>query len=546
MPVQRQRQRVASGLWPAALYVLLASVYLIYAPHAEFLLDDWLVLGRYEPVREAGLAEQLRMLPTIVQNRFHNQFRFQFLSFGFAYVLFLVVGYSPKIVFVLFLLLHAACAEALRQALDRLGIGEGVAFLAGALFVLLPSTHGPLFWSHNCSYYLWSTFWFLLYLRALAGGGSWRRQALFLLLALFSGDPIFCLLLAGAPLVAWFLRSKAAARSTLVAWTTVGTAAVAYALFINKAPMMQQGLGLRYQWTLGNLRSNFFAIFGTYRRLTGLGSVTYYQLRPTWPTVAAAVLAGAVTVWYLRGRTAGSRPLSRVLLLAAGLWVAAYGPIWFLKGHELRYDYVASLSIALALAVLVLAAPVARLALAGVVTAWLAVATVADIEQSWIPQSENLRAIGEKLRELKPVEPGDLIIVSHLPMWIGTAPHFAFLAGWASTPYAEHVTGVRRIEAACEIVDEGGKLRVFHYDRMRDLAPQEIARTWVLVQEERGHLGERRLLAQEVHPGGYRLYALKGYTGPRFPPQEFSREQLAMAEGDIYFAHPFSHAKHEH
>ena len=44
--------------------------------------------------------------------------------------------------------------------------------------------------------------------------------------------------------------------------------------------------------------------------------------------------------------------------------------------------------------------------------AWLATASVADIEQSWIPQSRSLRAIAGWLRSLPDVRPRDLVIVS--------------------------------------------------------------------------------------------------------------------------------------
>lgn len=524
------------------------------------MLDDWLVLGRYEAVRQAGAGAEVRMALTILENQFHNQFRFQWLSFGIGYLLFLAVGYSPRLMFALFLLLHAGCAEALRRALEALGIARRLAFVTGAVFVLLPSTHGPLFWSHNCSYYIWSTLWFLLYLREAAAslragrltGNSAARQALFLLLALFSGDPIFGLLAAGAPLAAWFVRAdrKAAAQATLLAWGTLGAAAALYALLINKAPIMQQGIGLRYSFSAASVRASLAAIVDTYERLTGVTPRSFYHLRLGGAAGAAAALAAVIA---LLGCWAVSRngPLGRhrssagrTVALAAGLWVAAYGPIWFLKAHEFRYDYVPSPFLALALATIVLAIPRLRAALAAGLVAWMAAATVADIRQCWIPQSDSLRAIARSLRAMPDLQPGDLIVVSNIPLWIGTAPHFAFMADWASTPFAEHATGVHDLRTACEIVDDGGRLRAFHYDVMRDLNVQDPARTHVLVVDADGRLTERRLLAEPVRPGEYRLYALKGYAGP--PPEgEFTRQQLALEESQIYFARPFSHHAHE-
>jgi hypothetical protein len=49
-----------------------------------------------------------------------------------------------------------------------------------------------------------------------------------------------------------------------------------------------------------------------------------------------------------------------------------------------------------------------------------------------------------------------------------------------------------------------------------------------------------------MHDGAYRLYPLKGYAGPAFPPKDFTREQLALMENDIYFARPYAHHKFEH
>ena len=166
-------------------------------------------------------------------------------------------------------------------------------------------------------------------------------------------------------------------------------------------------------------------------------------------------------------------------------------------------------------------------------------AAVADLEHCWIPQSRNLRAIGERLRGFEKLERGELVIVSNTPLWMGTAPHFAFQGGFYSNPFAELATGVRPLETAREIVNEDGRLRVYHRNYMRDWNPQEAARTRVLVTEGVGRLGERRLLAHEVGPGSYRLYALKDYAGPPLSQQLYSREQLALSHASIYFARAF-------
>ncbi len=543
---------MARRLTAPALYLLLAAIHLVYLPHAQFVLDDWPVLQRYQDAVAAGPAEALRVVKLLARNEFHGQFRFQWISFTIGYVLFLIVGYAPRMVYGFFLLLHAANAMALRAALQELGIRGSVAFLAGAVFVLLPSTHGPLYWSHNCSFFLWSTFWFLLYLRVAAKGlreerRDWKaaaQQSGLLSVALFSGDPNFGLLLAGAPLAAWYMgkppwRAGAGLRATLLAWATVGTAAAFYALVVNRAPMVTSGVGLRYEFTPTGFWNNLLVIALTYRKLSGLLPDSYYQLRFAPTAVAAAVISIAATVGYLwrRSERVTAAEAGRTLLLAAVLWGAAYGPIWFIRGHEFRYDYVPSPYLALGIAVVIMMLP-ARTLLAGVVTGWLALATVANMGQGWIPQSQALRRLAARVREM-PIERSDLIIVSNTTKWIGTAPHFVFLAGWASTPFAETVTGVRPLEAAREIVKDQGRLRVYHLNYMRDLKPGETARTRVLVVEKDGQLRARQLLAEEVHAGTYRLHPLKGYEGPPVGQEIYTREQLGLLEGRIYFARRF-------
>jgi len=534
-----------------AAYLLLACLYLWYLPHVEFVLDDWFLLGRYEEARRAGSGEQIRLAGAIVQNQFHNQFRFQFLSFSLGYLVWLLVDYSPRVVFVLILGLQLGCAMILRQVCQRLGTGEGPAFLAGALLLATPTAHGPLLWSFNCMYFVWANFWFLLYLRSLAAclaaGRLDRRSAIrqgaLLLLALFSGDPVFALLLAAAPLAAWRLRSRAGPAATLLAWATVLPAAAAYALLINRAPLVAGGVGLRYDFSPARFWENLVSIADTYQRLSGLIPGSYYSL---WSaaSIGAGALAAAVVVLGLRGVAWRPPPLARGGLLAAGLWIAAYGPIWFLRGHEFRYDYVPSPYLAMALSLAAFAWRPLRLPLAGVLAGWLAAATVANIEQGWIPQSRHLRSVAERLRGFDRAEPGDLILLSGAPLWMGTAPHFAWMAGWASSPFAQRVTGVPRVEAACDIVQENGRLRVSHYNYMRDLGPEEAVRTRILVVEPSGRLSERRLLAQETQPGAFRLFALKSHAGPPAAAGLYRREQLALLESEIYFAKPFDSHHH--
>jgi hypothetical protein len=391
--------------------------------------------------------------------------------------------------------------------------------------------------------------WFLLYLGSLAETlragrletGAAVRQALFLLLALFSGDPVFGLLVVAAPLAGWWLRSRATVRATLLAWGVLAVAVSGYALVINRAPILQAGVGVRYEFTATSLAGNLATIFATYRKLTGWTADSYYHLRVSGLALAAAALAVAVAAWWWRRAPVASHTTRHPLWLAGGLWAAAYGPILFIRGHEFRYDYVPSPYLALALATAVLAWRALSVPLTAGLLVWLAMASVADLRQSWIPQSESLRVLAGWLRQADGVEPRDLFIVSGTTQWIGTAPHFAFLAGWGSSPWAEHVTGVRGVEAACEIVeDRGGLLRVYHRNYMRDWKPEEAGRTRVaLAQRERSPAG-RTLLAWEKRPGEYQLYALNGFRGPAVESRLYTRDQLAIFEDEVYFARRLS------
>jgi hypothetical protein len=202
-------------------------------------------------------------------------------------------------------------------------------------------------------------------------------------------------------------------------------------LVINQTPIRAQGVGMRLVFSPAIIRNNLVTIIDTYRRLSGVAEGSYYELRPSlWALAAAAVAAAAVWLG-LAGMKWKRERSGRAYLFAAGLFVAAYGPIWVIRVHEFRYDYVPSPYAAAAVAMAVTALPVARLPAAALLAASLAVAVTANIEQCWIPQSRNTRAIGERLRGLGKFQPGDLVIVSGTTMWIGTAPHFTFLAGWA-------------------------------------------------------------------------------------------------------------------
>jgi len=119
----------------APAYGAAACLYLLYLPHAEFLLDDWGVIARFEEARRGGAGGMLRVAGALVDNTFHRQFRFQWLSFSMGYALVLVFGRAPAVLFAALVLAHTACAVVWRQALEKLGVAPGAAFLSGLVFL---------------------------------------------------------------------------------------------------------------------------------------------------------------------------------------------------------------------------------------------------------------------------------------------------------------------------------------------------------------------------------------------------------------------------
>ncbi|MBI3696004.1 MAG: hypothetical protein HY238_14335, partial [Acidobacteria bacterium] len=107
-------------------YLLLASVYWLYWRDAEFVLDDWFQFQFY---RQHPLWEVLRAL---LQNKLYSIFQLFWLSCW---------------VDALAVLVHVINAWLLYQLASRLRVYPRMAWLAGALFVLIPTAHGPLFWN---------------------------------------------------------------------------------------------------------------------------------------------------------------------------------------------------------------------------------------------------------------------------------------------------------------------------------------------------------------------------------------------------------------
>ena len=175
---------------------------------------------------------------------------------------------------------------------------------------------------------------------------------------------------------------------------------------------------------------------------------------------------------------------------------------------------------------------------AALLTAWCAATALADMQQCWQPQSRNLKAIKQRLLQLKDLHAGDIVVISNTPMRIGTAQHFAMILSYCSTPFVELVTGVDGLEVGRDILADPGRLGLQHVDFVHELKRDDLRRIYVLLSDGVAACSLRTLFAREVHGGQYELHPLKGYTGAQPPPDRtYSREELRAIERDIYFPH---------
>ncbi len=538
-----------SGRAPVLVcYLLLASIYLLYLPHVQFVIDDWYMFPHFEQARAQGPRAEWKLAGFLAANGLWGTFRTHWLSLISVFGLYQVAGLHPRFYFLFGICLQAVAGYLLYRALARLALDRRVAFLAGALFVALPTARNPLFWFPSCGQYVLAAFWFLLYLGSVAGtverGKVLPRaavvQALTLMAALFSTDQSVGLVLFAALWLALLWRSRAGLASAALAWGVAAAAFGFYARFVNRAPL-SGSVADRFAFSGAQVRQHLRLIEEQYRNLLGAGGGYYRVAAIGWGALAAAA-AGAVIFWWL-GREGGAERAgsARALLFGAGLWAMAYGPAWFLQWGALRYDYLPSLGLAVALAAGCWAAlgrwpRLARAAAASLV-AYSAATAFAEIQQCWTPQSKNLESIQRQLRGLNDVRYHDVIAISGTPMEIGTAQHFAMLLPYCSTPFAETVTGVWGLVVGREIYCESGRLALQHTSFMRPLQPEEIRRTHVVACGADLNCNIRTLLACEVRPGAYELHPLKDYTGsPAIAPRLYSHEELRSLGEAVYVA----------
>src|SRR5262249_21198399 len=236
----------------AAAYLALLAVYFLYWSHAEYFVDDWFLRQQFRQASQRGLAGVLGFAAEAARNRIYRVFRMQWLSILYGYLVTALGDCSPRFSFTALLVLHGASCWLLCQALWRLGVERGLAFLAGALYLLSPAVHFALFTYLTNPFFVFSTFWVLLLLWWFSrqeGHRSWSGgllAAAFAMTGMFSGEQNFLLLWAVAPL-AGLCFSRRFWRMAIPVWAALGAVGGFYLLAINSLPVWHAGFGKRYE-----------------------------------------------------------------------------------------------------------------------------------------------------------------------------------------------------------------------------------------------------------------------------------------------------------
>lgn len=537
----------------ALAYILLSSVYLLYWPHVEYFVDDWLLTKVFREAERGGASGAADLVVRAAQNNIYGVFRSQWVGIVWGFLVTTAGRYSAAVNFAALLALHAACAWLLSQALWRLGMGRGLGFLAGALYVLAPSAHFGLVTYLTNPFFVLGIFWVLLMLWCFARGAP-AGAAACAVAGLFSGEQAFLLLWGALPLAALCFGPRPRYRASIAAvWAALAIAGGVYLLGINRAPVVATGLESRYAWSGSLLRTNLKQIWREMQQLSGAGHDALFRIAPEridlLLAAAAAVLVAAL-VWRWSEELPQPVRLWRAGLFALAGVALAYGPVLFVTGSfsRFRYHYAPSpfLGLALATACWLFVRPgrppLVPALLGGVLAGFFTLSAAADLRQCWIPQSREHRALEARLLSLENLAPGDILIVSSIPYEIGTAQHFTMHSSVTAQPFAERVTGVAPLEVSFELVDLKGELWLDRREgEMRGpLSLGDLRRVHLLAWHG-GSFLQLRWAAREVEHGKFRLLPLKGVEAPAgIEDAVFSREQLSLQSGRIYIA------KHAH
>ncbi len=423
----------------AAVYLLLSAVYAVwYWNHVEFFGDDWILLPQFRQAVEGGAPGVAALAVRAVQNRIYGVFRMQWLSILWGLAVTWVGGYSVHFNFVLLLVLHAANAWLLCQGLVRLGADRGLAFTAGGLMVLLPTTRFALFTYFTNPFFVFCTFWVLLMLWWWVGAPERRLWSLapLAVAGMFAGEQAFVLLGVILPLAAWF-RPEWRRHAVKAAAVVGGAMALAAAVYLGAISRPSPAEGSRFAWTGYVLGENLAQIAREWWGWTGVAPGAPFRVQPS-PVDLVAAAAAAVLVWLPARQWANRGPgAERLVAFAAAGVLAAYAPVlWIGGGFALRYHYVPSPFLAVLLAagfrtLGLRAAPALTALLAGFFT----LGAASELRQCWIPASAHHRAFHAELERLHDLAPGDCLLVSGAPFEIGTAQHFSLHSARTAAPF---------------------------------------------------------------------------------------------------------------
>ena len=293
----------------AVACALLAGIYLLYWNHVEFFGDDWILLPLYRQAAAEGPAGIAALLLRAARNLIYQVFRMQWISILYGFVVSWLGDFAVKFHFAALLALHAANAWLLALALLRFGVERGVALLAGALFVVLPTTRFVLFTYFTIPFFVFATFWVLLMLSWPAGRRRWLPALA--VLGMFAGEQVLFLLAAVVPLAALCSGGRPW-RAMLAVWGAMAAAAAAYLAFVNRRPFERSG---RWDWRPSVLQGNVELIGEEWWKLTGLPADAPFHLAPVatdWLLAAGAAAVVAVALAQVRhGDRAATAPSGR-------------------------------------------------------------------------------------------------------------------------------------------------------------------------------------------------------------------------------------------
>jgi hypothetical protein len=433
----------------AAAYAAVSSVYLWFLPHALPMLDDWAYLRLWDQARGGGVHGIFTYLARLIDNTYNGNLRINWLSYLPAFGLSFLAGSAGWAYFLLGWTAHWLSAVLLCRLTEQVFEAPEVGFLAGAVYSVLPSSNYVLFGPLSASFYFFQV---LLFLWWFPGP---LRPARLLPLA-YAGEQILPAVVA-LPLLRP-LRPRW--RLWLIHLAVLAALLAVYVLLVNRVPVLPS-FARRYDTSAPfSLRPLNFFLVGS----VGLAP-EFARWRPLWRPepllLVSLILAAAALFLVLRTIRPADPRLGELMLWSMAGAILTCLPVARLASFEWRYLYVPVVFlVALGAAMLGLLPRPARLALGSLAVLYFTSYTYFEMRLCWIPQSRVARAALDALRGYGPFRPGEVVILSGGPAWLGPAPAFLTGATWSlRSVLPEGVIGARDL-----VANEHGDLFLFHGD----------------------------------------------------------------------------------